>query len=956
MKKHTFTLVLLCLLFLSSSLMGQKAEGRFKLNEGDWFEVQVENINQTFLLRYQLEKQFSNGNQQYNISLQRYVVRFISRGLNFGYDSYYPVFDENKRVPDTKRQYQLEITPKGEIINFEPFDNYDYTFGLYQISPKMSEMVYWYSQSINKNFGGLKQDISILTQPIYNPLEKNNDQMVGIIDEIINDTIVVPYLNKTDSVAIKVPYLKESGVPLFIKLMNKNFILTAASFPLPSNSIIHGKLSYLINQDISISLAGPNTEGYFLEKRFKTKSDGSFQCPLFLNRPLQLVVKIGKKTLTTFMEPGDTLNISALGNQANYDQTKTDFHFWNTVPNGYFALGRNKSGYFTGSAAYNTMLSNEIDQFRSFSCYDEDIHVDNNYWRNYSKRINSLIDSYKGKASGNCIRFFQRDWNYFVAVDKLTFFTENLRRFSNPTNPNPNYKNEPVTDYPKDFFLVVDTLPILMYPYEWSYAYQNYLKESQNFKYRKLGLNTNRSIPQRFQEYYYFSKISLLGYPFYEQIGYKIDENLKGGKIEEVEKYYTYFLNSCLDPALTEPLKLSYQQAVQLKKGNRFPINSLVLKDSSIFSLEQYKGKTICLIIIGTYKHDINEFKEIISKFQPGDIEFVFAKMPNIIDWDDCDPSILEKPNVTYIELAEQDLKSKLLLKGTKIFILDKWFRIADNNAENPVIFHYQGGVSNFEKSLRKTIESKRYSKAELDTMKKRAGSIIVAILGTLLMVLGINGFRIQRIKKQEAAKRRIKELEIKAVRSQMNPHFIFNALNSIQSLINGNQYKEANIYLSKFAVLLRGVLNNSEKPSVTLSDELKAVELYCQLEQLRFEFVFELTIDPDINVDLIEIPGMIIQPLVENAIVHGLSSKGQDGLLIVQVQQQNGKLQITVSDNGVGLNSQKTDELRQKGFGLKLVEERINILNLDGKEARLVLNNNTDGTGTRALLILPID
>ena len=189
-----------------------------------------------------------------------------------------------------------------------------------------------------------------------------------------------------------------------------------------------------------------------------------------------------------------------------------------------------------------------------------------------------------------------------------------------------------------------------------------------------------------------------------------------------------------------------------------------------------------------------------------------------------------------------------------------------------------------------------------------------------------------------------------------MNPHFIFNALNSIQSLINGNQFKESNIYLSKFAVLLRGVLNNSEKSRVSLSDELESVRLYCELEQLRFEFKFEILIDPQVNSDLIEIPGMIIQPLAENAIVHGLSAKGAEGILMIRVDRKNDHLCVCVSDNGVGLSPQVADTLSQKGFGLKLVEERINILNLDGKEARLTVENRKDTTGTIATLTLPID
>jgi LytS/YehU family sensor histidine kinase len=240
--------------------------------------------------------------------------------------------------------------------------------------------------------------------------------------------------------------------------------------------------------------------------------------------------------------------------------------------------------------------------------------------------------------------------------------------------------------------------------------------------------------------------------------------------------------------------------------------------------------------------------------------------------------------------------------------------------------------------------------------MLKTAGWSLGSILFTVLVGLWIYRIRIRRIKQQEEAKRRIKELEIKAIRSQMNPHFIFNALNSIQSLINGNQFKEANIYLSKFAVLLRGVLNNSEKGMISLSDELKAVELYCQLEQLRFNFNFDIHIAEDVNGELIEIPGMIIQPLAENAVVHGISAKGHEGKLNIRVSRQNGNVCIGVADNGVGISSKAKDSLSEKGFGLKLVEERINILNLEGKEAMLTVRNLENSSGTLATLIIPID
>jgi two-component sensor histidine kinase len=406
----------------------------------------------------------------------------------------------------------------------------------------------------------------------------------------------------------------------------------------------------------------------------------------------------------------------------------------------------------------------------------------------------------------------------------------------------------------------------------------------------------------------------------------------------------------------------AYHTSLGLEIGRKFPLSAFVLKDSSIFSLDKYKGKAICLVLLASPAISIKYFKSEIEKFTKEEVEFVFATLPrNVFNKNKVDSALLRRRNVSLIELADPDIKSKLLIKQTKIFMLDKWFRIRENNAEDPINDYpiatsYEGSTSRFELSLRKTIDAKRYSKAEKTAMLKTAGWIFGSVLLTALIGFWIYRIRIARIRQQEAVRRRIKELEIKAIRSQMNPHFIFNALNSIQSLINGNQFKESNIYLSKFAVLLRGVLNNSEKSRVSLSDELESVRLYCELEQLRFEFKFEILIDPQVNSDLIEIPGMIIQPLAENAIVHGLSAKGAEGILMIRVDRKNDHLCVCVSDNGVGLSPQVADTLSQKGFGLKLVEERINILNLDGKEARLTVENRKDTTGTIATLTLPID
>jgi hypothetical protein len=925
MKRNKITLILGWLIFLCSNLYSQNTEGLFKLKEGDWFEVQVEQNNgSTYLLNYQLQKQLPNRNQLYKVRLEHLKVirKYVKKC--FGYDSYYPTFEENKTNPELKNQFNLEVAPSGDIVSFTASK-----------TNKSSEI----------NLTEIGSGYRAMSTTTYN--ESNSDSlMIHTFSR---------YLMLPASASNKILFTTESRIPLIINQPDIQICLTDASFPLITNAIILGRVKEQGNQEVKITMIGENSDYNFPEKRFRTQSDGAFNCPIFLKRPLHLRIQIGNQTLTTFMEPGDNLNISAIGNQI-FEVGNNQY--LETKPNGYYSSDLKKSDYFSGNAACNTMLSNELDQYRSNFSHEKNVQnlVENEKTTALSVKL--LIDSYQGKASDKCIEYFRSDFNYFLAVAKLSF-DELQTTLILQSYPTQNGVKLPKIEYPTDFFLEVDTMPILMNPFEWNSSYQNFIKRAQQFKQNRLSWASGKRNLEPFLENYYFSQVSLRGYPLYSQIAKSMDLEFRKGQAEMdiVIPYYQDFINNCSDPNLTEPLKKVYETAKQLKIGNQFPINSFAIQDNSIFNLQTLKGKPICLIIINNPVWSFKDYIKEISKFSSNEVEFVIADFHNKSYVKKMIDSTLQKmPNVKHLILYNDSLKSKLLVGQARIFMLDKWFRIMENNAEDPATHKYKGSISKFEKSLRKTIETKRYSKAEKSVLIKTAGWSFGSILFTFLLGLWIYRIRIRRIRIQEAAKRRIKELEIKAIRSQMNPHFIFNALNSIQSLINDNQFKEANIYLSKFAVLLRGVLNNSEKSRISLSEELQAVELYCQLEQLRFEFKFEIRIDPEVNGDLIEIPGMIIQPLAENAVVHGLSAKGNQGKLDIQVKLQNGNLCVCVSDNGIGLQTQKIDELSQKGFGLKLVEERINIINLDGKEARLTVENRQNTEGTIATLIIPID
>jgi tetratricopeptide (TPR) repeat protein len=176
--------------------------------------------------------------------------------------------------------------------------------------------------------------------------------------------------------------------------------------------------------------------------------------------------------------------------------------------------------------------------------------------------------------------------------------------------------------------------------------------------------------------------------------------------------------------------------------------------------------------------------------------------------------------------------------------------------------------------------------------------------------------------------------LELKSLRTQMNPHFIFNSLNSVNSFISKNDDRSANKYLSRFSQLMRAVLENSKHDFVSLESELKILELYIELEHLRFQdkFDYQFTVASNIDAESLLIPPMLIQPYIENSVWHGLRYLENKGHLSVAVTKENNALCWTIEDNGIGRKESqemKTQNQKQgESTGMKNIEQRLNILN----------------------------
>lgn len=197
---------------------------------------------------------------------------------------------------------------------------------------------------------------------------------------------------------------------------------------------------------------------------------------------------------------------------------------------------------------------------------------------------------------------------------------------------------------------------------------------------------------------------------------------------------------------------------------------------------------------------------------------------------------------------------------------------------------------------------------------------------------------RIRLIQKQEEQKTRfykqIAESELKALRAQMNPHFMFNAINSIQTFVLLNDSKSAQKYLTKFSRLIRSVLENSKHEVIPLSKEIETLSLYIELECLRasFSFDYDLKVNNSVRPDIVQIPPMLLQPYIENAILHGLKPlKGKKGFLQVEFWYENSALKCIIEDNGVG--RKRAMELKEKkkashqSMGMAVTQDRLDVL-----------------------------
>lgn len=314
-----------------------------------------------------------------------------------------------------------------------------------------------------------------------------------------------------------------------------------------------------------------------------------------------------------------------------------------------------------------------------------------------------------------------------------------------------------------------------------------------------------------------------------------------------------------------------------------------------------------------------------------------------------------------------------------KLIDLDKeWINLVDQssvryNSLKPGKYKFKVRVSNDKKAWKDSY-NEVYIELPTPLIATWWFKSMALLFSTVTMGFVLNYFRTQQKQKQKLAiellenKQKVTESRLQSLRLQMNPHFLFNALNSIQQMILSNEEMVATRYLSRFSKLLRAILTHSDKETISLREEMDMLKMYIELEAVRFKdsFSYKIDCDEEIELDEIKIPTLLIQPFVENAIWHGLMHKEGDRNLKIRFEEKGDILQCSILDNGVG--RKKSTEIKNEtnkikmhsSKGISVSEERIKTFrNSQGHHGSIAINDLVDdhnqGIGTEVIINFPI-
>jgi len=446
-------------------------------------------------------------------------------------------------------------------------------------------------------------------------------------------------------------------------------------------------------------------------------------------------------------------------------------------------------------------------------------------------------------------------------------------------------------------------------------------------------------------------------------------------RVIEAEGFYQNSLNLSKKVAPERLIQESEKVADFYNQKNRYN-DEIQLRKKNLDELEQLSKSSVASVGQGISARDTVTSQRINYKIANAYIaqdkldEAIPYLEKSIVEADKDDDLVVQKDatrKLSEVYRYKGDYTKALESYQDYVAVVDSLYvrkeqEISRAARFNREIANTQNRISSLEQE--RELSQSKYSLAVTEqqlyeeTSKRQKWIIYSLIFGIALMAL--TAFLYYRSNKQQKLANNL--LALKSLRTQMNPHFIFNALNSVNNFIAKSDERSANRFLSEFSVLMRSVLENSEEDFIPLVKELELLELYVKLEHSRFsdKFDYEIEVDKKIDVDAFQIPPMLLQPYIENAIWHGLRYKEEKGFLKIKVRQvTNDMLEICIEDNGIGRKKsaelKTTNQRKQKSKGMGNIQKRIQILN-DMYKNRVevsIADLNEDKTGTKVSLKL---
>ena len=417
------------------------------------------------------------------------------------------------------------------------------------------------------------------------------------------------------------------------------------------------------------------------------------------------------------------------------------------------------------------------------------------------------------------------------------------------------------------------------------------------------------------------------------------------GRLSEVKEEY--------DAALAY-----YDTIIQISKPEKYDqgVGIALLNSALVHQLQDDPSNALDLAIKSEqYLGDVPYFRMAVSN--------VKAEMLHLL-----------KRNIEALELVNENIQNENMslypdIKQSCLSLLYKINYELKNYSSaynwNDTLRTYEAHLSdeesieNIEELETKYQTEKKEQQIELlsaeNQIKKQRVVLFVATSISLLLVLVVGFMLYYRNKKQQLQKQ--ESLRQQLLRSQMNPHFLFNALGSIQNYMLNNDSRQAAGYLNNFASLTRAILEHSAMETVMLDDEIEALHNYIKLEQMRLQhsFNYSINFDDDLESEFIQIPPMLIQPFVENAVKHGLKNKAENGELIITIKDHEEALKVSITDNGKGFDTNSKQPSTHKSMAMDIFTQRINLLKKTHRKMANYTIESSKEEGTKVIIDIPI-